>query len=184
MRHRQRLTLATGTTVLAAAAALTLGLGPSSAAGGGTDPLGQVRQATRTYRDVNTAIAAGYVQFFGCVHEPLAGAMGIHFVNAARVGDGAIDAAKPEALMYDARPDGRLDLLGAEYVVFKDAWDSRHSTPPMLFGRTFVTVDAPNRYGLPPFYELHAWAWKANPAGPNNDWNPRVLCITTEGHTA
>jgi hypothetical protein len=183
MQHRRRITLATGATVLAAVAALTFELGPSSAASKGTEPLGQVRHATRAYRDVNAAIAAGYVQFFGCVHEPLAGAMGIHFVNAALAGDGQIDAAKPEALMYDAGPDGRLDLLGAEYVVFKDAWDSNHSAPPKLFGQTFVTVSAPNRYGLPPFYELRAWAWKANPTGPNKDWNPRVLCITAEGHT-
>ena len=183
MWHRQRIALAAGTTAVAAAVALTVGFGPSSSASSGTDPLGQVRHATRAYQDVNTAIAAGYVQFFGCVHEPLAGAMGIHFVNAALVGDGAIDAAKPEALMYNARADGRLELLGAEYVVFKDAWDRSHSAPPKLFGQTFATVGTPNRYGLPPFYELHAWAWKTNPTGPNKDWNPRVLCITTEGHT-
>jgi hypothetical protein len=183
MRRRRSITLASGTVTLAAAAALTLGLVPSSSASGGSGPLGQVRHATSGYRDVNKAIAAGYVQFFGCVHEPLAGAMGTHFVNAALVGDGKIDAAKPEALMYDIRPDGRLDLLGAEYVVFKDAWDSTHSAPPKLFGQTFVTIATPNRYGLPSFYELHAWAWKANPTGANKDWNPRVLCINTEGHT-
>jgi len=33
-----------------------------------------------------------------------------------------------------------------------------------------------NRYGLPPFYELHAWLWKHNPAGMFDDWNPRVVC--------
>jgi hypothetical protein len=31
-------------------------------------------------------------------------------------------------------------------------------------------------YGLPPFYELHAWLWKFNPHGFFNDWNPRVHC--------
>jgi hypothetical protein len=109
--------------------------------------------------------------------------MGTHFVNQALVADGRIDATKPEALMYDVRPDGRLDLLGAEYVVFKDACDSTHATAPKLFGQTFVTVKTPNRYGLPAFHELHAWAWKANPAGAQQDWNPKVLCINTEGHT-
>jgi hypothetical protein len=28
-------------------------------------------------------------------------------------------------------------------------------------------VGAPNRYGLGPFYELHVWAWKANPLAPS-----------------
>jgi hypothetical protein len=179
--HRHRtIGLATGIGALAAAA-LIAGLVPSSAASG-SDPLDQVRHATSRYHDVDRAIAAGYVQFFGCVHEPLAGAMGTHFVNQALVADGRIDPATPEALMYDARPDGRLELLGAEYVVFKDAWDSTHVAPPKLFGQSFATVATPNRYGLPPFYELHAWAWEANPNGAHKDWNPRVLCITTEGH--
>ncbi len=131
MLRRRTVSLATGTVTLAAAAALTLGLGPSRAADEESGPLDQVRRATSGYRDVSRALAAGYVQFFGCVHEPLAGAMGTHFVNAALVGDGKIDAARPEALMYDIRPDGRLDLLGAEYVVFKDAWDS---TPLLAAG--------------------------------------------------
>jgi hypothetical protein len=185
MDRRRMKTLACGTVVGAAltGAALASGLLPSSAASSGTDPLGQVRHATASYRDVDRAIAAGYVQFFGCVHEPLAGAMGTHFVNQALVADSAIDPAKPEALMYDIRPDGSLHLLGAEYVVFKDAWDSTHPQPPRLFGRTFLTVAAPNRYGIPAFYELHAWAWKPNPTGANQDWNPKVLCINTEGHT-
>ena len=39
-------------------------------------------------------------------------------------------------------------------------------------------MPAGNRYGLPPFYELHAWAWKHNPRGLFDDWNPRVSCAT------
>jgi hypothetical protein len=31
---------------------------------------------------------------------------------------------------------------------------------------------APNRYGLPAFYSLHAWVWKPNPAGQYAMWNP------------
>jgi hypothetical protein len=37
-------------------------------------------------------------------------------------------------------------------------------------------VQAGNRYGLPDFYELHAWIWKFNPLGMHNDWNPDVTC--------
>ena len=52
----------------------------------------------------------------------------------------------------------------------------RHTLPPSLFGQEFELVATPNRYGLPPFYELHAWLWKHNPSGMFNDWNPRVSC--------
>jgi hypothetical protein len=33
---------------------------------------------------------------------------------------------------------------------------------------------SPNRYGLGPFYELHVWAWKDNPAGTFADMNNTV----------
>jgi hypothetical protein len=38
------------------------------------------------------------------------------------------------------------------------------------------TDTSPNRCGLPPFYELHVWAWRANPHGAFVDWNTRVSC--------
>ncbi len=145
-------------------------------------PLGEVRDATRAFGDVDKAIEAGYVQFFGCVHEPLAGSMGIHFVNGALVGDAVVDATKPEALMYEVRADGRLALVGVEYVVFQEAWDKEHDQLPTLFGQPFTLTPSPNRYGIPAFYELHAWAWKQNPTGMFTDWNPQVLCAGTEGH--
>ena len=39
-----------------------------------------------------------------------------------------------------------------------------------------VPVGADNRYGIPAFYELHAWVWKDNPAGTFADYNPDVTC--------
>jgi hypothetical protein len=145
-------------------------------------PLDEVRDATRTFRDVDKAIAAGYVQFFGCVHEPLAGSMGIHFVNGDLVGDAEVEAAKPEALLYEPTENGRLALAGVEYVVFQDAWDKENDEPPTLFDQPFTLTPSPNRFGIQPFYQLHAWAWEANPTGIFADWNPRVLCTGTEGH--
>jgi hypothetical protein len=53
-------------------------------------------------------------------------------------------------------------------------------TPPTLLGQAFHYTAAPNRYGIPAFYALHVWAWKANPHGMFVDWNPRVAC---EDHT-
>lgn len=147
------------------------------------DQLQPVRDATSRYRDVDRAVDAGYVQFFGCVHEPLAGSMGVHFVNGELAGDTTLNPRQPEALMYEVRNDGKLSLVGVEYVVFKEAWDAANTAPPELFGRAFTTVEEPNRYGIPAFYELHAWAWKANPTGAHEDWNPKVICAHTEGHT-
>jgi hypothetical protein len=46
----------------------------------------------------------------------------------------------------------------------------------MLFGHEFNFTDAPNRYGLPLFYSLHAWVWKDNPVGTFEMWNPSVHC--------
>jgi hypothetical protein len=39
------------------------------------------RQATERFLDINAAIAAGYVQFQGCVSGPAEGAMGVHYVK-------------------------------------------------------------------------------------------------------
>jgi hypothetical protein len=145
-------------------------------------PLEEIKSETRRFRSVDNAIDAGYVQFFGCVHEPLSGSMGIHFVNGTLAGDTEIDPATPEALTYEVKPNGQLDLVGVEYVVFQEAWDAEHDAAPQLFDQTFALVPAGNRYGIPAFYALHAWAWKTNPTGPFTDWNPKVLCPTAEGH--
>ena len=110
--------------------------------------------------------------------------MGIHFVNGALVGDGVIDAAKPEALMYEVKPERQARARrGRVRRVQGGVGRCQHAEPPTLFGQTFNVVAAPNRYGIPDFYELHAWAWKENPTGAHQDWNPKVLCPGTEGHT-
>ena len=166
----------------AAAAALPVAVSAGLVADTGDqpDPLDDLRDATASYRDVTNAINAGYVQFFGCIHEPLAGSMGTHFVNATFVGDAEIDADRPEALMYEQRSNGKLALTGVEYIVFQSAWDAENTAPPELFGETFNLVEEPNRYGVPAFYELHAWAWKPNPTGAHQDWNPQVLCAVPD----
>ena len=139
-----------------------------------------VRQATRNFKDIDAAESVGYGLFHGCVSGPQEGAMGIHYVNGDLVGDGEVDAQHPEALIYELR-DGRLRLVGVEYVVIAEAWDANHETPPALMGQVFHYVGAPNRYKIPAFYELHVWAWKQNPNGMFTDWNPKVSC---EDYTA
>jgi hypothetical protein len=134
-----------------------------------------VREATNQFVDVNAATAAGYQPFLGCVSGPDHGAMGYHYVNSALVGDGELDASRPEALIYEAS-EGGLQLVGVEFVVIADTWLAHHSSPPVLEGQTFLLVDSPNRYGLPAHFELHVWAWRDNPQGAFVDWNNKVTC--------
>jgi hypothetical protein len=133
-----------------------------------------VREATQKYIDVNNA-APDYGPAFGCVSGPDHGAMGIHYINGALVGDGQIDAQHPEALIYEPVGDQRR-LVGVEYIVDAGTWLSSHSAPPMLEGQAFQFVGSPNRYGIPPFFELHVWAWRNNPNGAFVDWNNKVSC--------
>jgi hypothetical protein len=142
-----------------------------------------VRQATERFKSPAEAEAAGYGLFHGCVSRPQEGAMGIHLVNGDLVGDGALDAAQPEALIYETR-NGQLRLAGVEYVVFADAWHAGNEAPPVLIGQVFNYVGSPNRYGIPAFYELHVWAWKGNPSGTFVDWNPQVTCDAYTGEAA
>ena len=132
-----------------------------------------VRDATRRYIDVNNA-APDYGPAFGCVSGPDHGAMGIHYINGALL-DGEIDAEHPEALIYEPAGDRRR-LVGVEYIVDASTWLSTHPAPPMLEGQAFQFVGSPNRYGIPPFFELHVWAWRNNPNGAFVDWNNKVSC--------
>jgi hypothetical protein len=134
-----------------------------------------VRHATGDFRDVAAAVAAGYAPATGCVSGPQGGAMGVHFANADLIGDGQLDADRPELLMYEQR-NGRMRLVGVEYLVIAEQWHANNAAPPVLRGQHFHYVGSPNRYGLPPFYELHVWAWLDNPNGRFADWNPRVSC--------
>ena len=109
--------------------------------------------------------------------------MGIHFANGALVGDAELDPAHPEALLYEPK-NGTMQLVGVEYIVLADDWNAKHQTPPVLMGQLFNYSAAPNRFGIPAFYELHVWAWKNNPAGLFADWNPRVSCGEFAGDPA
>jgi hypothetical protein len=97
-------------------------------------------------------------------------------VNFPLVFDGEVDATHPEIVLYEAMPNGRLRLTGADYLVLADAWNANHAGPPELMGQLFHLFDSPNRFGLPAFYTLHVWAWKGNPNGTFTNWNPDVSC--------
>jgi hypothetical protein len=133
-----------------------------------------VRAAGKRFRNVADAEAAGYALFHGCVTRA-GGAMGVDFVNREFLADGALDAARPEALLYEQR-NGRLRLVGVEYVVLAEGWDAVHAAPPALDGQRFAYNGASNRYGIAPFYALDAWAGQSRPAGAFADWHPQARC--------
>ena len=135
-----------------------------------------VRQATERFKDVSVAEGEGYALQFGCVSGDTEGAMGLHYVNGDIVGTGVLDVTRPQIVIYEPTPSGQLKLTGADFLVFKAAWDKDHSAPPQLMGQAFHLFTAPNRFGLPAFYTLHVWAWKENPNGAFVNWHPNVSC--------
>jgi hypothetical protein len=135
-----------------------------------------VQEATERFKNVSAAENEGYGLVFGCVSGGDFGAMGLHYVNFPLVTDGEIDASKPEIVLYEPTSSGRLRITGADYLVFAADWDKTHTSAPELNGQLFHYFEAPNRFGLPPFYTLHVWAWKDNPNGTFTNWNPSVSC--------
>lgn len=131
----------------------------------------KVRTANDRFKDVSIAVKEGYSPI-PCASGLSGGAMGVHYVNVTYLKDGIIDIAKPEAVMYEPKADGSVELIAVEYIAFKG--------PAALEGHLFNFMNAPNRYGLDPFYELHVWAWRENPAGTFADMNPNVSCAAMQ----
>jgi len=145
-----------------------IAVGSVSAANGDRSALAdQVRAANSRFKDVSVAVAEGYAPI-PCASGIDGGAMGVHYVNAEYLKDEVPDIKRPQAVMYEPLPNGGMALVAVEYIAFKG--------PAALQGQLFNFTGSPNRYGLGPFYELHVWAWKANPRGVFADMNPDVTC--------
>jgi hypothetical protein len=143
--------------------------------------LAGLRRATAPFHSLAAAKAAGYtvevadLAGITCIADPGgAGTMGIHYLNPSLL-DNAVSATHPELVIY-APSAGGLKLVAVEYLVLQADWDAAHASPPVLFGEEFHLTPAGNRYGLPAFYELHAWVWHPNPSGMFFEWNPRISC--------
>ena len=170
--------------VIVIAALPLLALAGYAAASSDRSEAAQAASATAAFHDLDKAKAAGYTVHVQetsgatCIANGPVGAMGDHFANGALlVDDGIIDAATPEALVYEQRNNGTFKLVALEYIVFKSDWEAAGNTsPPALFGSEFLLLAAPNRFGLPSFYALHSWIWKPNPSGLFFPWNPNVSC--------
>ena len=142
--------------------------GCATAADSGPIPLvDHVRAANSRFEDVKVAIAEGYAPI-PCASGIDGGAMGVHYVHGGYLKEEVPDIKRPQAVMYEPLPDGKMALIAVEYITFKG--------PAALEGQLFSFTGAPNRYGLGPFYELHVWAWRPNPRGAFADMNPNVTC--------
>ncbi len=138
----------------------------------------EVRRAVQSLSKEDLA-KYGSVLRTPCVTGPEFGAMGVHLINHENV-DGILDVNKPEALIFEPQSNGKLRIVGVEYIVPKDAWDPLHPNPldrPSLLGHLLNFVSSPNRYGIEGgFYEIHVWAYEDNPKGALTDWNTQVTC--------
>ena len=138
----------------------------------------KVHNATERFTDINVALADGWVRATPCVSGPDAGAMGVHLVLPSRLASGVLKPEDPEALIYEPLANGAMRLVGVEFIVLESVWakNNPRGGVPALDGNLLNYIAAPNRYGLPAFYEMHVWAWEHNPKGSYADWNTHVTC--------
>ena len=164
--------------------------------------LDQVRAATEKYQDVKAAIADGYVRdpMDECVtaasigYPPKSGAMGIHYArddllgiegppNPRVNGTGTYtDFNKPAILLYEPQADGSLKLVGVENLVFEEAWNATHKSPPTFHGVPYNRMaDDPatpvdEGHMFMPHFDRHVWLYRDNPNGMFAQFNPNVSC--------
>ncbi len=131
--------------------------------------LKQVKRATARFKDVAKAEAAGYVPGGECVTGPT-GAMGVHYLNAALLGDPKLDLKKPELLLYEPQADGSMKLVAVEWMQLDTG-----QRAPRILGRRFQGPMTHNGTA-PSHFDLHVWTVRQNPRGTFAQYNPRVSC--------
>ncbi len=179
---------------------------PGAAAADEAAEIAKVREATAKYKDVNVALAEGFVPApSGCVtaeHEGLPaewGAMGIHYIHPAMLKitkteprvDGMAthtDFMKPSILLYEPQADGSLVLVGVENLVFQKSWkEAGNSAPPTFAERTWDTMaddpatETDEAHAFEPHYDQHVWTLRENPNGALVPFNPNVTCEHFKG---
>lgn len=134
-----------------------------------------IQRATARYHQLDAALADGYEVLFDCTVNPNdpTEAMGQHYINFG-LKDDRVELAKPEVLMYEPQANGKMKLVGVEYVIFEEDWTG--SEAPRFLDQEMHYKTAVGVHPAGPFYELHAWVWKHNPNGVFADWNPTVSC--------
>jgi hypothetical protein len=148
----------------------------ASAANAANDPWQAVKAATARFHSLRQAEAAGYVQASPCVGPPQ-GAEGIHFDNAVLMADDAIDATRPEVLLYVPKANGKLRLVGVEYwKVDADGNLATTGDRPSIFGQPFDGPMPGHNPTMPVHYDIHVWLFSENPLGLFAPFNPNLSC--------
>lgn len=138
--------------------------------------LALLRRATARFHRIEEAEAAEYTILVAhpvtgatCLSDPELGGMGRHYLNLDLFPDDELSVTQPEVVLYEPMPNGKLRLVGFEYVVPYSV-RGPGETPPTLFGQDFLHNDT---FGL---WMLHVYAWKNNPEGMFATWNPTITC--------
>jgi hypothetical protein len=211
MISRSATLVASATVIVAAAAAQAAPLTPaevaridaSSSSAPGEPTLAEIRHATERFRDVEAALAEGYIRDPANLCETAEmtgqpeklGAMGLHYFRPDMLGitaapnprvDGTgtyTDFAKPAILVYEPQADGTLELIAVENLVFAKAWkQAGHDAPPSFHGVTWNTMmddpatPADEAHNFEPHHDRHIWLYRENPNGIFAQFNPRVTC--------
>jgi hypothetical protein len=168
----------------------------------------QVRAATERFNDVEVALAEGYIPDPGghCVTAAAEGlpaewgGMGIHYLHPELLGITATsprvggtgthtDFERPAILLYEPQADGSLALVGAENLVFKEAWEAAGNTePPTFAGRSWDAMeDDPNTpgdeaHGFEAHYDQHVYFRGEDAAVAVMPFHPAVTCDHHSGH--
>jgi hypothetical protein len=144
---------------------------PSLSAPAYAGDLGTAREALRPYRNGAKAQKEGYRNTEKCI--TLGGGAGGYGVPFVREGEGPrTELADPPLLLYRLTSNWSYALMGAEW------WVPEGESPPDLLGATWhdpmpahsPRVDRPRHRGL------HAWLFRANPAGMFAPGHPMVTC--------
>lgn len=165
------------TAVVAAAAIASVAVAVTNAGASPPDELQAVKAATARYHSFEQAEQAGYtVEGEPCIASPL-GTMGVHAVNPALIADPAIDPLRPEVLLYLPDADGKLRLVGVEYLkADADGSLATDDDRPSVLGQAFDGPMPGHNPTMPVHYDLHVWLWEANPAGLFAMFNPSIAC--------
>lgn len=174
----------------------------SSEAQPGEPTLAEIRAATEKYRDINVALAEGYIlpaemcdtaEMMGMPKE--LGAMGVHYIRPDLLGitappnprvDGTstyTDFSKPAVLIYEPQADGSLELVAVENLVFEKSWKAAgNDAPPSFHNVAFDAMsDDPSTtldeaHNFMPHFDRHVWLYRENPNGIFAQYNPNVTC--------
>jgi len=178
------------------------GIATSSASGVEPD-LATLKAASERFRDVEVALAEGYVKdpmnicdSAEMLGRPVElGVMGIHYFRPDLLGitgppDPRVngtgthtDFLRPAILIYEPQEDGSLELVAVENLTFRAAWEAAGNTElPSFQGMPYdLMADDPateldEAHMFEPHYDRHVWLFRENPNGVFAQFNPDATC--------